>query len=582
MLTDAQTPDSSPPPTPPTVAPAAKPGHVIDETVLNTLPDEAFINFSRTRFAALKLQNPQDVLLAALEDSAIALIVKVAKERNMLRALLQPDSIVPAPRVTVPSGAHPEEVSGFDATMASDIGQPAPQPPPLPAPRVSRPPPPPPRRKSMPPAPSAETAGVPLSDIGVFLRNLRQSGDSTKDRLQQAEGFFQQKLREALAENGQAAFKAAEVSAKKKQMQLDAGEQVMLTPLERIIIDLADLHKLVAWLRKRLSDENGVHAAIEANGKNGDAAPSQPPPAQQAPQAQVAPAAAEPAQARAPTPARISRPPPPAHKSGPLRRLFSNYTTWSILGIGAFSGALAYTGQFGELAMGAKKAFEAVSGRHIADIPTAWAIGTYAALMASLVGISLLIKRSMARRMAERARKRAERSDRDRAKIDYIMEKLTRIVLNNTKTEDQKSQIRQELRTDEAFFVAMYSLRKDQIFNEMLEDAKVPEKLRGLIRAVMLPGLELEIMQRKLTRLAGIVYKPDQRARLFRDMYDKDEAFRLICDELFSRNVNGDLVNPGRAEDIFISIENEQGQKIGEPLRKGLLQDYDDIISTRK
>jgi hypothetical protein len=65
-------------------------------------------------------------------------------------------------------------------------------------------------------------------------------------------------------------------------------------------------------------------------------------------------------------------------------------------------------------------------------------------------------------------------------------------------------------------------------------------------------------------------------------MYDKDEAFRLICDELFSRNVNGDLVNPGRAEDIFISIENEQGQKIGEPLRKGLLQDYDDIISTRK
>ncbi len=486
-------------------------------------------------------------------------------------------------------------MSAYDATMASDVAPRSSQPPPPPPTRRTKPPPPPQRTKASEPPPVSEvTRDLPLSEMGKFMQELKDSGDSTKDRYDRAVTFFQAKRDEALRSYGKEALGQAAVSAKQKQ-QAESGAVPVLTPQEQFMLELGELNKLIGWLKKRMDDERGVHDAMKANGKDKPAVPSVPPaapaPASAAPApAQAAPAPAQKQQAETQAPESAapeqhpSSPPSAKPRAGAVARFFSNYTTWSVAGIGAFTGALVYTNQFRDLSIGAKKIFEYVSGRQIADIPNAWAIGVYSGVMASIVIIGTLITRSRARRMAEKARIRSERSDADKAKEAYVIRKLSQITLDpkNAKSEDQISQIRHELKSDEAFFAAMYYLRKDSVFKDILEDARVSEKVRGMIRSVLLPRTELEIMQRKLKRFADIVYSPRERANLFRKMYDDDAAFRLISDELFFRNMSGDLVNGIRARDVFSYVENNNQENVGEPLLKALQQDYDDIISTKK
>jgi len=583
----------------PASAPVSAPGgspHVIDEELLMKLPQEAFLNFSLTRLEALGLASSEDILMAAIENPEVAAIIKAAKARNALPALLQqspgPQGQEPQ-RITITSGERSGPVSAYDATMASDIAPLSSQPPPPPPTRRAKPPPPPQRAKvSEPPPVSEATRDLPLSEMGKFMQELKDSGDSTKDRYDRAVTFFQAKRDEALKAYGKDALGQAAVSAKQK-LQAESGAVPALTPQEQFMLELGELNKLIGWLKKRMDDERGVHDAMKANGKDKPAVPSVPPaapaPASAAPapaQAAQAPAAKQQAETQAPESAGPSKHPsaPPSAKprAGAVARFFSNYTTWSVAGIGAFTGALVYTNQFRDLAIGAKKIFEYASGRSIADIPNAWTIGVYSGVMASIVIIGTLVTRARARRMAERARIRAERSDADKAKMEFVLRKLSQIMLKNAKAEDQISQIRQELRSDEAFFAAMYFLRKDSVFDDILEEARVSDKLRGMIRSVLLPRTELEIMQRKLKRFADIVYSPRERANLFRKMYEDDAAFRLISDELFLRNISGDIVNGIRAKDVFSYVENNQQENVGEPLQKALQQDFDDIISTKK
>jgi len=583
---------------PVSAAPPSAAAPVIDESVLMSLPGEAFVNFSHSRFNQLKLANPQEVLLAALENPDIALILKVAKQRNVLGALLSQAPASPE-RITVAPGSAHDGPLAYEATMASDVraslgtappasAPPASQPPPAPAAtRVTRPPPPPPRRKSSEPPPApVRTEGVPLSEINAFILEIRESGESTKQRLDRANAFIRAKVKEIVATHGVEQFNRAEASVRQKQQLSEKGTAVSYDPLEGKIIDLFELNKLIAWLTKRMKSEGGVHEILEANGKNGEAgAPAQPiavPQSAPAPQqAQAAPPAAAQAQAEAGKVA-ASRPgsQPSAPKPGAFRRFFTSYTTWSVAGIGAFSGALVYADGFKEMAFGAKKLAEIVSGKQIADIPTAWAVGVYSAVMATLFTVSLLIKRSMERRKAERAFKRAQRSGEDKEKMNYVFKKLSEIVLNYTKTEDQKSQIRQAMRTDEALFINMYELRKDAIFDDILEDARVPQKLRGIISQVMIPGLELELMEKRLRKFADLIYEP-KRLAIFEKTYEEDQVFRIICDEIFKKNLANDYVHPARARAIFSPIENGKRENVGEPLLKALEDDYA-IVSSKK
>ncbi|MFH0885177.1 MAG: hypothetical protein V1861_05705 [Candidatus Micrarchaeota archaeon] len=570
----------------PSSAPASAPQgapHVIDEQVLMTLPDEAFVNFSRSRFDSLKLVSPQDILLAAIDHPEIAAIIRAAKQRNALQLLFSSEAQKPPSRNTANSGQHPGEVSADGPTMASNVspGMVASHPPA----GTKRPPPLPPRRKVSEPPPASEaTQNLPLSEMGAFIQELKNSGDLTKDRYDRAVAFFQSKRDEALKTYGKEALNQAALTAKQKQ-QSESWHPSDLTPQERFMLDLGELNKLIGWLKKRMVAEQPAQDAINAQGKNGVDKPASPSVPPQAPAPASAASASEqkaPASAQAVEPAapaqRPGVPPSAKPKAGVVGRFFSNYTTWSVIGIGAFTGALIYTDQFRDLAKGAKNIYEYLSGRQISSIPNAWIIGIYSAVMVSVVIIGTLITRARAQRMAQRARIRSERSDADMAKIEFVLKKLSQIMLNQVKAEDQISQIRQELRSDEAFFAAMYFLRKDSVFDDILEEARVSEKLRGMIRSVLLPRTELEIMQRKLKRFADIVYKPRDRANLFRNMYEDEDhvAFRLISDELL-----GDPLNNLRARDVFSYVENNKGVNVGEPLLKGLQQDYDDIISTK-
>lgn len=600
-------PESAPAPLP-VSAPAPDIGaRVFDEGTLRALPEEAFLHFVQSAFASIGIASQQDILLASIDRPEIGTILKVAKDRNVLSRLI----IRPTASST---DGHVEEsgpVSAYGATMASNVGMEAPaqppsQAPPSPAPQrpsmppaatvavgARRPPPPPPRRSVAPPAQDV-TRDLPESEIGKFHRELRDSNDSTKERLERAEAFFKQKCDEALAKYGKGALEQALVSAKQKQKA--EGATPVFEPLEQFMIELGELKKFVLWLNNRQQDELGFHEA-KANGKNGDsdkpAALSKPPPAQvQAPavsgspsaSAQAAPSVQAAPKPKEPTPETIrpSAPPSAAPQAGRLSRFFSNYTTWTVMGIAGFTGALAYTHQFRDLASGAKNIYQFVSGRQINDIPTAAVVGVYSAVMASVLVLGVLITRWRVRSAAQRARERAQRSDADRAKMKYVSRKLTEIMLKCVGEKEQHSQLRQELRRDETLFAAMYYLRKDAVFDDLLEEAGVSKKLRGTIRSTLISQTEQEIMQRKLNRFAEIVYSPRERVNLFRKLYEEDAAFTLICDELFLRNLSGDLVNSIRAKDVFAFVENSTKENVGEPLLKALQQDYDEIISTRK
>ncbi|MCI0503857.1 hypothetical protein L0Y65_04045 [Candidatus Micrarchaeota archaeon] len=575
-----------------------------DEAVLLNLPDGAFLDFAHSAFDSLKLGSPQDVLLAAIEHGDIALILKVAKQRSMLGPLLSRGPAASKPSTPAPAASY-DGPEAHEATVASDVcpalepyGPPASAPPPAPpATKATRPPPPPlARRKSSEPPPSPVVSeGVPLSAVNAFILEIKDSGESTPKRLERAKEFLKKQVREIVAAHGLEEFKKAEVSAARKKEQADKGIAVPFTPLEEKIADLFELNKLIAWLARRMKSEGGVHEVLEANnGKNGDAGaqPQKAPASQSAPPAAVQPAApiaapAAKALPSAPAAAEDEKasaggtpPSAPRKKSGALRRLFSSYTTWSVAGIGAFSGALAYTGGFRDMAFGARRVAELLSGRQIPDIPVMWAAGAYAAAMATIISVSLLVKRSMERRRAEREYKRAQRSSEDRGKMNYVFKKLSEIVLNYTKTEDQKSQIRQAMRTDEKLFLYMYALRKDAIFDDILEDARVPKMLRGILSQVMIPGLELELMEKRLRRFADLIYDP-MRLPIFEKTYAEDPVFRTICDEIFKRNLDNDYVDPARARALFRAIENSKRENVGEPLLKALEDDYA-IVSSRK
>lgn len=583
-------------------APSGAPREM-DEGVLRALPEDVFLNFAQSTFASKGLASQQDILLASIDQPDIAAILKVAKDRNVISRLIVRPSATSAPQGPEESGP----VSAYGATMASNVGMAAPESvPQAPAPAESaappnpgatvavgprRQPPPPPPRRSMPPPPATEvTRDLPESEVAKFHRELRDSGDSTKDRLERAEAFFSKVCNAAFAKHGKAALEQALVTAKKK-MQSDAGADPKYSELEQFMVDLSELKKFIEWLKSNLQREIGFHER-KANGNNGGsekpAAPSMPPPAPAQASVAAAPAPAQGApiqqgQQRAePTPETM-RPstPPSAPQAGKLSRFLSSYTTWSILGIAGFSGALAYTHQFRDLAIGAKNIIQFVSNRQISDIPTAWAVGVYSAVMASVVIFGTLITRAMVRSAANSARARAQRSDADKAKMKYISRKLSEIMLKCVREKEQLSQLRQELRSDETFFAAMYCLRNEAVFAEILEEAGVSGKLRGTIRSTLITQTEQEIMQRKLNRFADIVYSPRERANLFRKMYEDDPVFRLVCDELFLKNLSGDRVNAVRVADVFAFVANSKNENVGEPLLKALSQDYDDIISTR-
>lgn len=514
---------------------------------------------------------------------------------------------------------------------------------------TARPPPPPQKRESKPPRPTAEDAdsgrlsgfeATVQSDVGRQLeegtgsgnmlevnavsdfmrdllenvrRDVTKSPEPTKKKcafahkyLDAADAFFNGKINALVERYGQGALSSAQQSARKKLDEQEKGGNVVISPLEMLILDLLKLKTLKENLAEQAKELDGLvakedeFASIQKNGSKtprNAGAPKSSPPRRPPSRPPAAPSTSPPVPKQGPPtmPPRkqsISAIPPQAIKPKSwFGRMLSEYWLTTSIGIAAFSGAMLYRQAFGDLAEGLSR-LVSMSGRQTAAAPAALVGAAFGAIMLSLVAVSeFVIRRGRIARYAERMRVRAQRSDDDKKRDELIIRKLQEIMLAKfAKTEDLEGKIKETLRNDMEFFHAMYSLRKDKMFEDILIEARVPDNIRGKIMNSMIPEAELEIMRRKLQPLASIVFDARERLNAFADKYAgkkkdsdelKDPVFHEICDELFMVNIGGDEINGVRARAIFGYVENGDGQNVGPQLLDALRQDYS-VIKAKK
>jgi len=485
-----------------------------------------------------------------------------------------------------------EGVSGFEGTVEAQTGQ---------------------RTASTRPPPPRPAGNMDVSSISDFLQDLRadvkrdveESSEPTKTKCAFAHRYFDkageflaQKSKALLGQYGQEALHGAEQSAIEKLNLGGRGQDVVLQPLEIIVLDLRKLrdyrNKTLAPLVAKWDgydmEEEGVARNLANKSKTPSKVQQNPAPpssAGAAPQSGTAPTTAAPAQSQKqePKPPQASQQPgaPNAQqKKGWFRRFLSEYWMPTSIGIAAFSGAMVYRQGFKDMAAGISRLVEWASGRHV-NTPQ-WLLATiYGGVMLSLVVISeFIIRRIRIRRQTEKLRARNTRRKEDKDKEELIIRKMQAILLEKyAKTEDLEAKIKEALRNDMELFSAMYSMRRDRMFEDILIEARVPEKIRGKIAQSMLPEAELEIMRRKLQQLANMLLDARERLNAFANKYSKDAIFHDICEELFATNFAGDYLNESRANSIFGYVENGEGQNVGPKLHDGLKEDYR-VITAKK
>jgi hypothetical protein len=127
----------------------------------------------------------------------------------------------------------------------------------------------------------------------------------------------------------------------------------------------------------------------------------------------------------------------------------------------------------------------------------------------------------------------------------------------------------------------MYRLRRDPVFDDILNDARVPGRLRGIISQVIIPGVELELMSVRLRNLADLIDSPSRPAS-FERILKGDEVFRTLCDDIFRRGAGDEYVDMPRARAVFAGVENSRRENVAEPLLRAVAADYEALRSKRQ
>lgn len=524
---------------------------------LRRLAPEAFVSLARAECKKHGVTSPDELL----RSPALSDLMQVAVERQLLFEIFKASRPPPPPpprseRTTVrpppPLESQPEPVSirvsrehitGHEETILPDMLEAS--------------------------SSSAASFATPSEgEVAAFLKHLASSPELTTDeRLKAAKEFLDIHVQKLMKKYPKGELKPAQDSARDKYVDIMNGAQVPVSPLEERFIELFVLNDKIGELKLLAEKEREVREAkpvAPANG-NGKPAPAAAPVPQAAPQEQEA------APRRASD--RPSAPHPPAQVKSRLRRFFSSDVTWAAIGTAVFTGAMAYRHAFTDLAIGASRLWNRIFESSVSLSSTAAGI-IYGSVLASAFAATGLLWYLRIRRRAAKYQRRAERSEQSKEMEAYVVQKLSDIALNHAKFDDQKYRIRQEMRGDEKLFACMYSLRKDPDFEDILLQARLSPGLRGVVRAELIPGVEIEIMQNKLTRFADIATDAAARLQRFIRTYEQDTVFRMVCDELLARNVNGDYMNASRAEDVFNYVENSKRQNVAKALLKGMREDY--------
>jgi hypothetical protein len=591
-----------------------------ETSVIMGMDKEVFVFYARGECKKRGIGTVLDFL--GSKDPSIKTLAKAAVVRELLDSIFQENAAPiaatpvqapqpqaqagqPADRTTVRPPPRPPQrqseappstrvggdpVSGDESTVFSSMTPP--QQPAPPAQAKSVPPRPPSRR---PPPPPRTQAGNP-SAAAKFLEEIEQSDEPTKPRRDKAQAFYDNMVRDLMAKYGRGKIREFQASANQKHQMREAGQDVSIEPIEELILDLNKLSAKIAEFDRFLAQEEEFHQA-QASAK-----PSRPPPPGQKPSSD--PKARKPSQ---PPPSsskedgksgehgengaekRSSRPPadvaPVQERPGWFRRVFGTPMTYTLSGIGVFSGALVYKHSFQEMASGLSRLYQMVMHRsEPPHIPVLAVVAGYAAVMASIIGLTEWRRRRKVRLKTKLLEERDTMSKDDLAKERYVVAEIRKIQLNKSRWQEQGSELRTAMRRDPAFFEALLDLRKKSWFADTLRDelALKPDLIANFWTIFRKTGIE--IMQKKLSRLArkDILYSPRDLNTVFRKMYEEDTLFRKQCDEVFFTNVEGAYVNHDEMMETFAVITDEEDKFVGEELRKALMEAYQGLHSRKK
>jgi len=551
---------------------------------LMILPLGAFFEVAKEKLRSLGIKSMQEFIVMSQNDPELALLVKAANARNSLGSIL---TFLPSPAPSeeprmsgIPMEGKVDHPSVYEATVASDVGQMPPPPSPAPATRpakIPKPPPPPPRTKSEPPKTRPDGAAARKEDpITEFLRELDSSSAPPVSKLEQAKSFFdnirlqfvssipgfsskqdswKRKREQALADHVRPAFDAEEIK------------------IERFMVAIQPLKSYIDNLQKCVDVGNEMRERQNGNGK-----PSDPP---------KAPSIHPSASARRPTPLALKpieapAPAAPQAKPGVMKRIFTSYTTLAVFGAAAFGGAAAFNGRFADLGEGARQLIERVAGADVGRIPSWAAAAAYGAVMACALTVSLFLQSSRKRKLAEITERQSRLSAEDHSRTELLVDELRRI--RESSAGGNKGillSIVNRLQNDEGLLLEMYRFKGREVFPDIMERAGIPPSLLAPIRNETLINLERVKMRESLRPLAEHAGRPADLRNAFQRLYQGDELFRLMCDELFFQNIAQEYVNGTRAEDIFKSVKGSSGEGAGSALLEAMRKEYPRISQKR-
>jgi hypothetical protein len=283
-------------------------------------------------------------------------------------------------------------------------------------------------------------------------------------------------------------------------------------------------------------------------------------------------------------PERVGEPPASARtrEPGGLRRFFTNPMTWTIIGISGFTSALVYKDSFREIAQALRILWHDKLHRPDFEFTRMHIYLGYTGVLLFTLATTELFRRRSVRKAAALYQQLNEGSTEERSRKARVVGKLTEIHLKYEKFEDQITHLRAAMlraRYDDEknaafnFMEDLYYQKKHVFFNEMLRQQKIPGRLIENVN-VIFDRVKVEILQKKLNKLAELVTIPDQRGALFREYYDTDPIFKMLIDELFEGKP-GAYANQDKQNAAFYEVLNDNNENVGDMLRKALSVDYE-------
>ncbi|MBD3210187.1 hypothetical protein GF318_02290 [Candidatus Micrarchaeota archaeon] len=398
---------------------------------------------------------------------------------------------------------------------------------------------------------------APGSKIQHFIAEIRSSRSSVKEKLQRVNSYFKSVYGDLVKKHGK---KGAEELAAKASNTPEEGR----TPLMRYVLDvisLAQLKKELTQLNRvvesELAKEEQARAVrslkedLEERGKAGNKGESE---HGQTVNLTPEPESREEEQPSAPLEEEwgfTSEEPPPmvlvskkrntamedstTSESGPVKRFFSSRMSWGVALVGGWTAAMAATDGFQRLTEAVNLALN-----DTATVSTNIVMGTYAAVMGCALAVPEIVRRVKAKKHVRLLEARSTSDQRYSKQREYVITKLTEVLMNNKNVDSQMRSLKQAMGQNEKLLAYLDRFRDDYYqLERVFDDVRMPNKIKKNFDHILAISTTYLLMNKYFEKLAKRLGNRKERTDLFRKLLQENRFFRKKMGELFASSEDG-------------------------------------------